>query len=165
EALILRDSTYAVIHRARGTGPVHDALATFKPAVLVVESRWPAWPGALDPARWSGRTLLLLDPEGEPAQFIQAARRRPRGISPAARREKASHWPFTACGRAAPIWIQRCPSRSGEPGPARPVRGSARGSATSWWAWRPAGAARKSVGSMPSHPRPSAITSTTSTRS
>ena len=37
EALILRDSTYAVIHRARGTGPVHDALATFKPAVLVVE--------------------------------------------------------------------------------------------------------------------------------
>jgi len=88
EALILRDSTYAVIHRARGTGPVHDALATFKPAVLVVESRWPAWPGALDPARWSGRTLLLLDPEGEPAQFIQAAQAQAEGyLSRGATRE------------------------------------------------------------------------------
>jgi len=74
EALILRDPTYRVIKRARGTAEVRDALATFMPAVLVVESQWPAWPAALEPARWSGHTLLLLDPEDEPAQFVRAAR-------------------------------------------------------------------------------------------
>ena len=88
EALILRHATYSVIHRARGTAEVHDALATFEPAVVVVESRWPAWPVALDPARWSGRTLLLLDPEDDPAQLMRAAQAKADGyLSRGASRE------------------------------------------------------------------------------
>jgi DNA-binding NarL/FixJ family response regulator len=79
EALILVNPAYRVARRARGVVELRRALLTFAPIVVIVESRSAAWRQSLDPVEWSGRTLLLLDPEDDPAQFVQAVHARADG--------------------------------------------------------------------------------------
>jgi DNA-binding NarL/FixJ family response regulator len=73
-ALLLRDGRYALVRAARGTADVTQALETFRPAVLVVEISRSQWSVPIDPRAWGGRTLVLLDPDGDPDAFVRAAR-------------------------------------------------------------------------------------------
>jgi DNA-binding NarL/FixJ family response regulator len=80
EALILRDPAYRVAQRARGIEQIREALLEFAPALLVVESRGLAWRAIIGSSPSSTpHVLLLLDPEDDPGQFVQAVRARANG--------------------------------------------------------------------------------------
>lgn len=88
EALLLGNTTYRVAERARGVDQIRGVLAAFAPMVVIVDSRWPASRMGIDPGVWSGRTLLLLDPEADSVEFVQAVRARANGyLSRTASRE------------------------------------------------------------------------------
>jgi DNA-binding NarL/FixJ family response regulator len=74
EAVWLRDPTYRLAARTRGVDQLRQALLRFAPMVVVVESRWSGWRQSLEPLDWPARLLLLLDPEDDPAQFVQSVR-------------------------------------------------------------------------------------------
>lgn len=91
-ALVSRDPGYRVVQEARGTREVRQALIAFNPAVAVVESSWAYWRGSIESPEWSGRTLLLLDPEDEVAEFVRAVRDQGTGyLSRSASRETLEH--------------------------------------------------------------------------
>jgi DNA-binding NarL/FixJ family response regulator len=79
EALILREPTYCVVERVRGIGAVRQALLSFAPSILVAEGQWSTWRRSIGPSAWCGRILLLLDPEDDKAEFVQAVRFRAHG--------------------------------------------------------------------------------------
>jgi DNA-binding NarL/FixJ family response regulator len=79
EALILRTGSYCVAQRARGVELVREVLAAFAPAVVVVEGGWSVWRNAIGSHPSAARTLLLLDPEDNSAQFVQAVRAQAEG--------------------------------------------------------------------------------------
>jgi DNA-binding NarL/FixJ family response regulator len=72
EALLLSDPPSRVVARVRGLDQVRQALLSFAPPVVVVDSRGSAWRRLIDSSGWSGRILLLLDPEDDPEQFLDA---------------------------------------------------------------------------------------------
>jgi DNA-binding NarL/FixJ family response regulator len=65
--------------RARGIDQVRQLLLSFAPRVVIVDSRGSAWRRLIDSLGWSDRTLLLLDPEDDPAQFVEAVHAHARG--------------------------------------------------------------------------------------
>jgi DNA-binding NarL/FixJ family response regulator len=79
ETLILRDASYRPVQRARGIEAVREALLGAAPSIVVAEGGWSTWRRSLDPSAWSGRILLLLDPEDDLLEFRQAVRARAHG--------------------------------------------------------------------------------------
>lgn len=73
-ALLMRDSKYRLIRGVHGIEDVRQALAVHRPKVLIVDSTAATFFSAIDPSGWDGRTLLLLDPEDDPAVFLDAVR-------------------------------------------------------------------------------------------
>jgi DNA-binding NarL/FixJ family response regulator len=73
-ALLLRDGRYKLVEAARGAAEVARALEAFRPTVVVVEIWRTQWSLPVDPRDWGGRTLLLLDPNGDSETFVRAAR-------------------------------------------------------------------------------------------
>jgi len=74
EAVWLRDPAYRLAERTRGVAQLRQALLRFAPIVVVVESRGTVWRQLLEPLESPARLLLLLDPEDDPAQFVQTVR-------------------------------------------------------------------------------------------
>jgi DNA-binding NarL/FixJ family response regulator len=73
-ALLLKDGRYVFLRPARGIAEVAAALQAFRPAVLIVEISRSQWGVPIDPRGWGGRTLLLLDPDGDADAFVRASR-------------------------------------------------------------------------------------------
>jgi DNA-binding NarL/FixJ family response regulator len=87
-ALLLRNPKHRVVHESRGVAEVHETLAAFRPAVVVVDRTGVGASFSIDASEWNGRTLLLLDPEDDPAVIMQAIRSRAHGyLSRTASRE------------------------------------------------------------------------------
>jgi DNA-binding NarL/FixJ family response regulator len=74
ETLLLRDPRYRVVERARGADQLRQVLSSLTPMLAIVESRWSTWRQTLDSVECSARTLLLVDPDEDPAEFVQAVR-------------------------------------------------------------------------------------------
>jgi DNA-binding NarL/FixJ family response regulator len=87
-ALILEDSAYRLIHQAKGVAAVRQSLNQFQPAVIIIDAKWSASSSPVETFGCDENVLILLDPEDEPAVFMQAAGAHARGyLSRTARRE------------------------------------------------------------------------------
>ena len=73
-ALLMKDPRYRLIRGVHGIDAVRQALALQRPGVLILDSTAATFFSAIDPSGWDGRTLLLLDPEDDPAVFLDAVR-------------------------------------------------------------------------------------------
>jgi DNA-binding NarL/FixJ family response regulator len=73
-ALLMKDSRYRLIRGVHGIEAVRQALDLQRPGVLILDSTAATFFSAIDPSGWNGRTLLLLDPEDDPAVFVDAVR-------------------------------------------------------------------------------------------
>lgn len=69
-ALLLRDPNYRLVREARGISDVREALSTYRPETVVLDCTTPESSASVSPSDWNGRTLLLLDPEDDPAVFL-----------------------------------------------------------------------------------------------
>ena len=78
-ALILEDSAYRLVHQARGVAAIRQSLEQFHPAVIIIDAKWSDTSSPVDIFGCGENVLILLDPEGDPAVFTQAAGARPRG--------------------------------------------------------------------------------------
>jgi DNA-binding NarL/FixJ family response regulator len=87
-ALIVKDSGYRLVHQARGVPAIRQALDDFHPAVIIIDATWSEGTSPVDALGCNENVLILLDPEDDPAVFIQAAGARARGyLSRTAKRE------------------------------------------------------------------------------
>lgn len=87
-AVLLGNPSYRLAREARGSDEVRQALMTFRPTVILMETVGTAWRDAIDGAQLTGRTLLLLDPEEDAAVFDDAVRSHAAGyLSRTASRE------------------------------------------------------------------------------
>jgi DNA-binding NarL/FixJ family response regulator len=73
-ALLMKDPRYRLIRGVHGIEAVREALSLQRPGVLILDSTAATFFSAIDPSGWDGRTLLLLDPEDDPAVFLDAVR-------------------------------------------------------------------------------------------
>ena len=78
-ALLLRDPKWRFLEDARGITQVRERLAVLRPPVLILDSGDAESFSLVDASLWNGRLLLLLDPDDDPAVFVEAVRAQPFG--------------------------------------------------------------------------------------
>jgi len=87
-ALIVEQARYRLVHHARGIAAIRQAIDDFRPAVVIIDATWSQGMSPVDALGCNENVLILLDPEDDPAVFVQAASARARGyLSRTAKRE------------------------------------------------------------------------------
>jgi DNA-binding NarL/FixJ family response regulator len=90
-ALLVRDQEYRLVQQVRGVREIRQSLEDFHPAVVIIDAKWSEHRSPVDTLGCNEDVLILLDPEDDPAVFVQAAGARARGYLSRSARRQALH--------------------------------------------------------------------------